>query len=69
MQNNFIAFSIRKHGNMATIYMRAPLNSNMSEYVDGTFRCTICAKEFLTKKDADTHYHDDHSAEVIDIHE
>ena len=55
---------------MVAIYMCAlSITSNMSEYVDGTFRCTVCAKEFLTKKDADSHYHEDHSTEIVDIHE
>jgi hypothetical protein len=54
---------------MVVIYSALSITSNMSEYVDGTFRCTICAKEFLTKKDADSHYHEDHSTEVVDIHE
>jgi hypothetical protein len=28
----------------------------MSEYEGGTFRCTICAKEFLSKAEADRHF-------------
>jgi hypothetical protein len=28
----------------------------MSEYVEGTFWCTIYAKEFLSKDEADRHY-------------
>jgi len=41
----------------------------MSEYVDGTFRCCICAKEFLTKDDADRHYQDIHSNQDVEIWE
>jgi hypothetical protein len=33
----------------------------MSEYESGTFRCTDCAKEFLTKEDADRHHREAHS--------
>ena len=33
----------------------------MSDYVGGTFRCKICAKEFLTKEDSDLHYKENHS--------
>jgi hypothetical protein len=39
----------------------------MSEYIDGTFRCSVCAKEFLTREDADKHYQDTHSDEDIVI--
>jgi hypothetical protein len=28
----------------------------MYEYESGTFRCTRCAKEFLTKDEAEKHY-------------
>jgi hypothetical protein len=41
----------------------------MSDYEAGTFRCKICAKEFLTKYDADTHYQRVHSDEVTSIGE
>jgi hypothetical protein len=27
----------------------------MSKYEAGTFRCTVCAKEFLSKNEADRH--------------
>jgi hypothetical protein len=40
----------------------------MSEYVDG-FRCSICAKEFATKDDADRHYQDIHANEDVEIGE
>jgi DNA-directed RNA polymerase subunit RPC12/RpoP len=33
----------------------------MSEYESGTFRCMDCAKEFLTKDEADRHYIEYHS--------
>jgi hypothetical protein len=33
----------------------------MSEYESGTFRCRDCAKEFLTKEEADKHHREDHS--------
>jgi hypothetical protein len=33
----------------------------MSEYESGTFRCKDCAKEFLTKEEADRHHRDHHS--------
>ena len=36
-----------------------------SEYESGTFRCSICAKEFLTKHDADEHYKIQHKGESI----
>lgn len=36
-----------------------------SEYESGTFRCPICAKEFLTKPDADNHYKADHEGEAV----
>ena len=41
----------------------------MTEYVDGSFRCSICAKEFSTKDDADRHYQDVHSNQDIEIGE
>ena len=37
----------------------------MSEYESGTFRCKECAKEFLTKADADRHYQQDHAHVVV----
>lgn len=37
----------------------------LSEYESGTFRCTTCAKEFMTKEDADKHYHETHKQESI----
>jgi hypothetical protein len=33
----------------------------MSEYESGTFRCMDCAKEFLTKEEADRHHAEHHS--------
>ena len=33
----------------------------MSEYESGTFRCRDCAKEFLTKEEADRHHREHHS--------
>jgi hypothetical protein len=41
----------------------------ISEYESGTFRCKICAKEFLTKSEADSHYIKIHLHEVTDIGE
>ena len=41
----------------------------MSDYEAGTFRWKICAKELLTKYDADTHYQRVHSDEVTSIGE
>jgi DNA-directed RNA polymerase subunit RPC12/RpoP len=41
----------------------------MSEYVDGSFRCSICGKEFPTKNDADRHYQDVHDNQDIEIGE
>jgi len=41
----------------------------MSEYEGGTFRCKVCAKEFLTKNECDTHYADTHDEEVANIGE
>jgi hypothetical protein len=35
------------------------------EYESGTFRCSICAKESLTKRDADEHYKIQHEGESI----
>jgi hypothetical protein len=40
----------------------------MSEYADG-FRCSICAKEFPTKHDADIHYRDVHTNQHVEIGE
>jgi hypothetical protein len=37
----------------------------MSEYESGTFRCMDCAKEFLTKDEADRHYIEYHSDVTI----
>lgn len=46
-----------------------PIEGNMpSEYELGTFRCSICAKEFLTKHDADKHYETEHKGESIRPH-
>jgi hypothetical protein len=36
----------------------------MPEYVEGTFRCSICAKEFLTIRETKKHIKDTHAAEV-----
>jgi hypothetical protein len=36
----------------------------MSEYESGTFRCTDCGKEFLTKQEAEKHYKKTHSDEI-----
>ena len=52
-----------------------PLNTSishhlaMSEYDEGTFRCTICAKEFLSKDEADKHFVDAHSGEKTNVME
>jgi DNA-directed RNA polymerase subunit RPC12/RpoP len=35
----------------------------MSEYEGGTYRCAICAKEFLLKDEADRHFSEVHSEE------
>ena len=37
----------------------------MSDYEAGTFRCMVCAKEFLTKREADKHYEQVHSHESV----
>jgi hypothetical protein len=41
----------------------------MSEYDEGTFRCTICAKEFLSKNEAERHYLDAHGEEKTNVME
>jgi hypothetical protein len=41
----------------------------MSEYESGTFRCTECAKEFLTKAEADRHYQEEHGEEELRVGE
>ena len=41
----------------------------MSEYEGGTYRCTICAKEFLLKDEADRHFSEAHSDERINVME
>jgi hypothetical protein len=43
--------------------------THMSEYESGTFRCKYCAKEFLTKADADKHYLDVHAEEETNVME
>lgn len=45
------------------------LHLTMSEYDEGTFRCTICAKEFLSKDEADRHFKDAHSGEKTNVME
>ena len=40
------------------------LDKIMSEYESGTFRCTDCGKEFLTKREAEKHYKKTHSDEI-----
>jgi hypothetical protein len=40
-------------------------HTRMSEYESGTFRCKDCAREFLTKEEADRHYSEDHSDVVV----
>ncbi len=35
----------------------------ISEYERGTFRCTVCAKEFISRDEADIHFSDTHSEE------
>ena len=39
----------------------------MSEYEGGTFRCTICAKEFILKDEADRHFSEAHSEERTNV--
>jgi hypothetical protein len=41
----------------------------MSKYEGVTCRCTICAKEFLTKNEADRHFSDAHSEEKTNVAE
>jgi hypothetical protein len=41
----------------------------MSEYEAGTFRCTVCAKEFLSKDEADRHFLEVHSNEKTKVME
>ncbi|MGC2596567.1 MAG: hypothetical protein WA395_00375 [Nitrososphaeraceae archaeon] len=36
----------------------------MPEYVEGTFRCSICAKEFLTRDETKKHIKDTHAGEA-----
>jgi len=36
----------------------------MPDYVGGTFRCSICAKEFLTMNETKKHIKDTHDDEV-----
>lgn len=36
----------------------------MPDYVGGTFRCSICAKEFLTRQETKKHMKDTHDEEV-----
>lgn len=40
-----------------------------SEYESGTFRCAQCAKEFMTKADADEHYVRQHKEESVHANE
>jgi hypothetical protein len=41
------------------------ISKQMSEYESGTFRCSDCAKEFLTKDEADRHYIEYHSGVIV----
>ena len=41
----------------------------MPEYVEGTFRCSICAKEFLTRNETKKHIEDTHAGEVTVVTE
>jgi hypothetical protein len=41
----------------------------MSEYEGGAYRCTICAKEFLLKDEADRHFSEVHSEERTNVME
>jgi hypothetical protein len=41
----------------------------MSEYEEGTFRCTICAKEFILKDEVDRHFSEAHSKERTNVME
>jgi hypothetical protein len=41
----------------------------MPEYVEGTFRCSICAKEFLTRDETKKHIEDTHDEEVTVVTE
>jgi hypothetical protein len=41
----------------------------MSENEGGTFRCTICAKGFISKAEADRHFSDAHSEEKTNVME
>jgi hypothetical protein len=47
--------------------LSVPVNvcCRMSEYESGTFRCKDCAKEFLTKDEADRHNSEHHSDVII----
>jgi hypothetical protein len=41
----------------------------MSEYEGGTFRCKICAREFILKDEADRHFSEAHSEERTNVME
>jgi hypothetical protein len=41
------------------------IEPRMSEYESGTFRCRDCAREFLTKEEADRHYSEYHSDVIV----
>jgi hypothetical protein len=37
----------------------------MSEYESGTFRCLDCAREFLTKEEAEKHHREYHKDVIV----
>jgi hypothetical protein len=41
----------------------------MSKYEAGTFRCTVCSKEFLSKNEADRYFSEVHSNEKTNVME
>ena len=41
--------------------------SDMSDYEGGTFRCIVCAREYLTKREVDSHYNLTHLDETVNI--
>ena len=53
------------YSSVATLIYYTTVTSSMSDYEAGTFRCMVCAKEFLTKGEADEHYDQVHSDETV----
>lgn len=56
-------------GNRLNIIYYISTNYMTYDYDAGTLRCHICAREFISRTEAEEHYKDVHSKEITSIGE